>query len=80
VVATNVGGVPEVLGSGCGVLVESQNPEALADMVQRVLRDPGFRRQLTVAAKQELGRYSASGMAEQVLSVYRSCAHSLDRS
>ncbi|HEX2249222.1 MAG TPA: glycosyltransferase [Gemmatimonadales bacterium] len=80
VVATNVGGVPEVLGSGCGVLVESQNPEALANMVQRVLRDPGPRRQLTVAAKQELGRYSASGMAEQVLSVYRSCAHSLDRS
>jgi glycosyltransferase involved in cell wall biosynthesis len=80
VVATNVGGVPEVLGSGGGVLVESRNPEALAGMVHRVLRDPDLRRQLTDAAKQELERFSPGGMAERVLSVYRSCAHSLDGS
>jgi glycosyltransferase involved in cell wall biosynthesis len=80
VVATRVGGVPDVLGSGAGVLVEPGNPAELATTVHRVLGDQELRRRLTVTAREELGKFSAGAMAEQVLSVYRSCAHSLDGS
>jgi glycosyltransferase involved in cell wall biosynthesis len=80
VVATRVGGVPDLLESGGGVLVEPANPDALATAVQRVLGDLDLRRRLTLKAHEELAKYSVGGMAEQMLSVYRSCAHSLDGS
>jgi L-malate glycosyltransferase len=80
VVATRVGGIPDLLESGRGIMVEPGNPAALADAVCRVLTDPALRQELTQAARQELGRYSLGTMAERVLSVYRSCAHSHDGS
>jgi glycosyltransferase involved in cell wall biosynthesis len=80
VVATRVGGIPDLLGSGRGIMVEPQNPAAFADAVRRVLTDSELRREVTRAARQELGRYSVGAMAEQVRSVYRSCAHSHDGS
>ena len=78
--ATRVGGVPDVLGSDAGLLVDPGKPAELAAMVKRLLEDAALRRKLTEKARLELGRFSAAGMAEQVLSVYRSCAHFLDGS
>jgi len=47
VVATGVGGVPELIEGGVhGLLVEPRNVESLADAVERLLRDPGLRQQL----------------------------------
>jgi glycosyltransferase involved in cell wall biosynthesis len=80
VVATRVGGVPEVLGSGAGVLVPASKPAELAAAVHRVLSDPGYAADLRQAATVELRRFTVSGMAEQVMQVYRSCAHSLEGS
>lgn len=42
-VATDVGGVAELLGEGCGVLVPPQDPEALADGIARLLDSPELR-------------------------------------
>jgi glycosyltransferase involved in cell wall biosynthesis len=80
VVATRVGGVPELLESGTGLLVEPGNPVELAAAVHRVLGDPGLRESLTGNARAVLGKYSVRAMAERVMSVYRSCAHTLDGS
>ncbi len=41
IVATRVGGIPEVLGDGdCGVLVEPRNPEAIGLAVRKLLAEP----------------------------------------
>jgi glycosyltransferase involved in cell wall biosynthesis len=80
VVATRVGGVPDLLESGAGLLVNAGDPAELAIAVHRVLRDPDLRRRLALKAREELGKFSVDTVAEQVLSVYRSCAHSLDGS
>jgi L-malate glycosyltransferase len=80
VVATRVGGVPELLGSGGGILVSAGKPAEFAAAVHRVLSEPGYASTLRQAARRELGRFTVDGMAEQVLEVYRSCAHSLDGS
>jgi L-malate glycosyltransferase len=80
VVATRVGGIPDLLGSGRGIMVEPQNPAAFADAVRRVVTDSELRQELTRAAREDLGMYSLDAMAERVLSVYRSCAHSHDGS
>lgn len=47
VVATRVGGVPELIDDGLhGLLVEPRNVESLADAVERLIRDPGLRQEL----------------------------------
>jgi glycosyltransferase involved in cell wall biosynthesis len=80
VVATRVGGVPELLGSGGGMLVQPGEPEEFAAAVHRVLTDTELRQRLVSVAGKEVQRFSVGAMAERVLSVYRSCAHSLDGS
>lgn len=80
VVATSVGGVAELLGSGAGALVPARDPVQLADAVRRVLRDPEHVAALRQSARITLARFRVDAMAEQVLEVYRSCAHYLERS
>jgi glycosyltransferase involved in cell wall biosynthesis len=80
VVATGVGGIPDLLGSGGGLMVEPGNSAALAAAVSRVLNDPELRRAITREAQEQVKQYSVGAMAERVLSVYRSCAHSHDGS
>ena len=43
VVSTTTGGIPELLHDGAGMLVPPKDPTALADAVERVLRDPALR-------------------------------------
>jgi glycosyltransferase involved in cell wall biosynthesis len=47
VVATTVGGIPEIIENGKnGILVEPDNPAALAEALVTVLRDPALQRAL----------------------------------
>ena len=80
VVATRVGGIPELLGSGAGLMVPRGDSGAFADAVRRVLTEPDLGQNLARIGRIEAQRYSVSGMAEQVLGVYRSCVHSLEGS
>jgi L-malate glycosyltransferase len=80
VVATRVGGVARLLDGGAGLLVPPGNAGELAEAVRRVLTEPDLRGSLVQTACGEIIHYSSSGMAERVLSVYRSFAHSLDGS
>jgi len=80
VVATRVGGVPELLGSGGGALVQAGSPSEFAAAVRRVFSEPGYAANLMQAARRELGRFTPGAMADQVVEVYRSCAHSIEGS
>jgi L-malate glycosyltransferase len=80
VVATRVGGVPDLLESGSGLLVQPEDAQEFARVVHQVLTDRSVRSKLVNAAGREIEKYSVGAMADQVLSVYRSCAHSSDGS
>lgn len=57
IVATRVGGVPDLIADGAdGVLVERDNPGALAAAVAALLRDPGRRRELGARARERQRR------------------------
>lgn len=64
VVATNCGGVPEIVVEGhTGLLVPPRDPQALAKALAKVLRDEGLRRRMGEAARaRALEKYSIAGM------------------
>jgi glycosyltransferase involved in cell wall biosynthesis len=72
IVATRVGGVPELLADGAaGRLVPPGEAAALADAVCGLLRDPGQATALGEVARRRAGRYSASAMVESLAQAYR---------
>jgi len=46
VIATETGAIPELLDGGAGILVKPARPEELAEAIERVLLDPGYRTSL----------------------------------
>jgi L-malate glycosyltransferase len=80
VASTTAGGLPEMLGADSGLLVPPADPGALAKAVARILESTEVGARLSEKARTSVVRFSDHRMAEEVRSVYRSCAHSLDGS
>ena len=71
VVATAVGGVPEVVIDGeTGELVPTGDHAALAASLLRLARDPALRASMGEAARARSGRYSAETLADETLALY----------
>ena len=73
VVATHVGGVPDIVLDGeTGVLVPPKDPEALADAIVKLLADANLRRRLGVAAREAVHpRYAVGRLVEDMDIFYR---------
>lgn len=68
VVATNVGGIPDVVDDSVGRLVETQNPAQLADALRLLLTETELRRRMSDNARQRATeRYSFTVMADRYL-------------
>ena len=72
VVATPVGGTPEVVLDGeTGLLVPPRDSEALADALRRVLEDDDLRRRLGEAGQRRVAEsFTADTMSHEVLAIY----------
>lgn len=75
-VATTVGGIPEVVEDGVtGLLVPPRNPEALAEKIQTLLDDPGLRLRLGQAAREKIEKHhSVAAMGARLLAIYEEVA------
>ena len=73
IVGTSVGGISDVLiPEVTGIAVEPDQPEALANAIERLLGDEPLRRRLGEAARQHaLRRFSWSQVAERFSDVFR---------
>jgi L-malate glycosyltransferase len=72
VVATRVGGVPEIVGEGCGLLVNSLRFSELAAAVERLIRDPQLRRELGNSGRQYVERnHSVDMLQGQLTGIYQ---------
>jgi glycosyltransferase involved in cell wall biosynthesis len=73
VVATRVGGVPELVRDGeTGWLVAPRRPDALGHALIRVLQDPGQARRVAARAKEDVRlRFAADSVAARMNDVYR---------
>src|SRR5262249_41978653 len=72
VVATRVGGIPEIVDDGVdGVLVPPANSQALAEAIAGLLNDPERRAQLAGAARQKMtSRFSFPSMVTHYEEIY----------
>ncbi|MDQ3619418.1 MAG: glycosyltransferase family 4 protein, partial [Actinomycetota bacterium] len=71
VVASRVGGIPEVIQDGYnGLLVEPEQPLPLAKTITRVIRDGALARSLREAALTEGTQYSWERVAQELVAVY----------
>ena len=71
IVASKVGGVPDMLEDGKSAILTDCNPEKVAQAVCRILEDEALRKALGRAAKAGSETFSAAHMAESYVRVYR---------
>ncbi|MEE8167949.1 MAG: glycosyltransferase [Candidatus Hydrothermarchaeales archaeon] len=71
VVASRTGGIPEVVGHGKnGLLVERENPEALAKEIISVLKDDALKERLIVNGRKTAERFSWESASNEVDGLY----------
>jgi len=72
VVATSVGGVPEVIADGeNGLLVKPGDYRAVADAVKRILTDSGLASRLAENGRNKAARQTTGKVADDYLALYR---------
>jgi glycosyltransferase involved in cell wall biosynthesis len=73
IVATNVGGNPEVVVDGVtGFLVPSQDPQAMADKILLLLNDPQLAQRMGIAGRRRVEQnFSLERMTDEYEKVYR---------
>jgi len=75
VVATTIGGIPEVVEDGVtGLLVPPRHAERLAEKIAALLDDPGLDAHLGQAARANVEKHhSLDAMGERLLALYEKC-------
>jgi glycosyltransferase involved in cell wall biosynthesis len=77
IVASDVGGIPEIVAGEAGVLVPSGDPAALAEAIAVLLDDPGRREQIGAAARARFEEvFDGRTWARRLAEVYRDVVHS----
>ena len=72
VIATSVGGIPEIIRDGeNGILVPSENPQAIAEAISRYYYDPDLRKKLALAGHQRVRNdFSIESLIKQMQNLY----------
>jgi len=71
-IATQVGGIPEIFGPDAGALVAPGDPAALAQAISHAMQDRGARHSATLRLKTRLrALFSADAMTDAILAAYR---------
>lgn len=71
IVATNTGGIPEIINDGVtGLLVSPRNPNALAEAVLRLIQDRPLAKRLAEAGKESVKKFSKERMVNETEKIY----------
>jgi len=72
VVGTNVGGTPELVGEGAGLMVPPRNPVALADALDNIIHSEDLRKKLSILGRTKvIEGWDAGKTTDQLLSAIR---------
>jgi glycosyltransferase involved in cell wall biosynthesis len=71
-IASQVGGIPEIFGSDLGSLVAPGDPEVLARAISQAMQDRGARHSASLRLKTRLrALFSADAMTDAIIAAYR---------
>ncbi len=70
VVATSVGGIPDIIPKSAGLLTEPGDARALAQQVRYLLLNPEKRAQLGAAGRNEARKFTASRLIQDIQNLY----------
>ena len=76
IIASEVGGIPDMLRHEHSGLLCTAEPESISDAMARMYGDEALRQRLGRQALEDSGRFSARHMAEAYLEVYKSAINS----
>ena len=75
IVATRVGGIPEVVIDGVsGILVPRGDPSALAEALEGTISDPALRDRLGRAGRARAGEFTWAALLPRFLALFRELA------
>jgi colanic acid/amylovoran biosynthesis glycosyltransferase len=68
VLSTSVGGIPELLRDGAGLMVPAKDPASLAEGIERLLGDAELRRQLACAGRRRVDKeFAVAGIVSRLV-------------
>jgi glycosyltransferase involved in cell wall biosynthesis len=77
VIASRVGGIPDIVAEGqSGLLVPPGDAAALRQAMHRLLNDPDLHRQMSAAARQRVTDFQAHTVVSRIEGIYRQLCHS----
>jgi len=80
IVATNVGGIPEIVeNESNGFLCEVDDIEAMSEAVLTLSRDPGLRARIAEANRKKAERYSPGQMTVRYVELYQHLLGSMEQ-
>ncbi|WP_223592357.1 glycosyltransferase [Neobacillus bataviensis] len=79
IVATNVGGVPDMIKDNISGLLVDTNKEEIAAALLKLIYDENLRQQLGSAAKDASKQFSAQEMAREYIKVFENNIHTLNK-
>ena len=74
IVSTNVGGIPEIIKNGSGLLAKAGNSKDLAEKINLVLSDKKIRDRMTQSQKTEVEKYLWKNLVNKYIEVYERLA------
>jgi len=69
VIATKVGGIPEILVDGCGLLVRSEDEKALAEAIEKVLTHQILKEKLLSKGRERVKQFSWENAVQSYLAL-----------
>lgn len=73
IIATNIRGIPEIIKNGeNGFLVESKNPEAIAEKILSLFENNELRKTISKKNKEDVKRYSWEDTTKKIEDIYQS--------
>lgn len=71
IIATNVGGIPEILGANCASMVPPGDADALANMMAKAINDKNWLASCLPERTKFTEDFSVKNMAENLMTLYR---------
>ena len=73
VISTTTGGIPELLGNGAGILVPPEDCEALANAIERLLKDPEIRREIGIKGREKVKKeFAIDSVVQKLIELFKS--------